>query len=602
MSKKKTNRKNNIDDIKNQLQNAKTELKNGTFFFTGKMSIFEFANKTNLNANEIVKNFFLAGKLYNINHILEEEEIAQLCIENNFEFSKETKIDGTNFLDEISFEDKPEDLIKRAPIITIMGHVDHGKTSLIDKIRNSNITKSESSGITQHTGAYQIVHKNQKITFIDTPGHEAFSAMRARGANVTDIVVLVVAADDGVMPQTVEAIKHCKNANVPIIVFVNKMDKPNKDLDKLKGKLAENGVVIEEYGGSVQTAYGSALKNEGIKELFDEILLLCEVLDLKANPKRFPIGTVIESRVDKRIGALTTIIVQNGTLYKGDFLLVGSQYSKIRTLSDENGNAMDSIEPGCPAVVTGFKIPPTAGSKFVGINDEKFAKRLASEKNYQEKINNLYSLSNSNNNSGGKKVINVIIKSDTNGTAEAIKNQLEYLENDEAKIKVISSNVGDITENDLMLAKASDSIIFTFNLKVLPTIRENLKVKKITLISHNVIYKIIEDCKLILDEHVTPIYEEKKIGQAHVIKIFTYSKLGTIAGSMQDTGVVRLGAKVKVYRKNKLIHEGFVQTLKRNLNEVKEVEKGKDFGTHLKDFNNIEVDDVLEFYEDVRVN
>ncbi|TNK98418.1 translation initiation factor IF-2, partial [Mycoplasmopsis pullorum] len=296
---KKQNRISNVEDVKKQLSNVKTELKDGVFTFTGKMTITDFAQKTKVNANEIIKKFFLKGKVYNLNYVLEEEEIAELCLDYGFDFNKEVNVDAGNFLDEVNFIDKESDLVKRAPIITVMGHVDHGKTTLIDKIRNSNVVATESSGITQHTGAYQVQHEKGKITFIDTPGHEAFTQMRARGAKVTDIVILVVAADDGVMPQTKEAIVHAQAANVPIIVFVNKMDKPNKDLDRLKGELAENNVIIDEYGGDTQIVYGSALKGEGLNDLFNAIILLSEILDLKANPNRYPIGTVIESKIDK---------------------------------------------------------------------------------------------------------------------------------------------------------------------------------------------------------------------------------------------------------------------------------------------------------------
>ncbi|QGZ97889.1 translation initiation factor IF-2 [Mycoplasma sp. NEAQ87857] len=598
MSKK--NRISNVDEIKQQLQTTKTELKDGIFIFTGKMSISDFASKTKLNANDIIKKFFLAGKMYNLNHILEEEEIAELCLENGFDFQKETNIDATNFLDEVNFEDKEEDLVKKTPVIAIMGHVDHGKTTLIDKIRNSNIVATESSGITQHTGAYQIEHKKNKITFLDTPGHEAFTKMRARGAKVTDIVILVVAADDGVMPQTKEAIQHSQAAGVPIIVFVNKMDKPNKDLDRIKGELAECNVIIEEYGGDTQIVYGSALKGQGLKDLFDAIMILADVLELKANPKRYPIGTVIESRVDKGVGAVSTIIVENGTLYKGDFLVAGSKCGRIRMLKDPQGNIIDKVTPGSPAIISGLNYAPNAGDKFVGFNDEKFAKKLAQEKYNQDKLNSI--TQNTTTNTDGKKVINIIIKSDVAGTAEAIKHQIDGLENDDAMIKVISASAGNVSDSDLLLAQASNATIFTFNIKVLPAIKQNATNQGIDIVSHSVIYKIIDDCQLLLEGEKAPIYEEQKIGEAHIVKVFYYSKVGKIAGCLMDSGVVREKSKVKVYRKGKLVHEGRIDSLKRELNDAKEVVKGKDFGTHIKNFNNIEEDDVLEFFEDVRIN
>ncbi|WP_416321829.1 translation initiation factor IF-2 [Mycoplasmopsis felis] len=599
---KKNYRISNVQEIKEQLQTTKTEVKNGVFIFTSKMSIADFSKSTNISANDIIKKFFLLGKMYNVNHILSEEEIAELCIENGLDFQKETNVDGSNFLDEVNFEDKPEDLITRNPIIAVMGHVDHGKTTLIDKIRKSNIVASESSGITQHTGAYEIAHKKSHITFLDTPGHEAFTKMRARGAKVTDIIILVVAADDGVMPQTKEAIQHAKAANVPIIVFVNKMDKPNKDLDRLKGELAENEVVISEYGGDVQIVYGSAINGEGLTELFDEITLLAEVMDLKANPKRYPIGTVIESRIDKGAGAVSTIVIENGTLYKGDFIVAGSRYGRIRSLTDSQGNPLEKVLPGQPGIITGLNYAPDAGDKFIGFSDEKFAKKLANEKAFADKMNLLHDKSVAMQNTDGKKVINVIIKSDVHGTSEAIKGQINSMENEEAIVKVIAASAGYVNGNDLLLAQASNAIIFVFNLKTPSNMKQNAAAQNISLIEHNVIYKIIEDCQTLLDGQKAPVYEERKIGEAHILKVFFYSKVGKIAGCLQDSGVVKEKCKVKVYRKSKLIHEGVLESLKRELNDAKEVVKGKDFGTHIKNFNDIELDDVLEFYEDVRIN
>ncbi|MHA0272899.1 translation initiation factor IF-2 [Mycoplasma sp. 48589B] len=599
---KKNNRISNINEIKEQLSNTKTELKDGVFIFTEKMTISDFAEKIKVSANEIIKKMFMQGKMCNVNTILDEEQIAEICLDYGYDFQKETNIDGSNFLDEVNFTDNEQDLVRRSPIITVMGHVDHGKTTLIDKIRHSNVVATESSGITQHTGAYQIDYKGNKITFLDTPGHEAFTQMRARGAKVTDIVILVVAADDGVMPQTKEAIEHSKAAGVPMIVFVNKMDKPNKDLDRIKGELAENDVLIEEYGGDTQIVYGSAMKGEGLNELFDAIMLLSEILDLKANPNRYPIGTVIESRIDKGIGSVSTIIVENGTLFKGDFLVAGSRYGRVRMIFDSNGNAIEKVTPGAPGIISGLNYVPDAGDRFIGFNDEKFAKKLAQEKANADKMDLLYSQSNVEENIDGKKVINVIVKSDVYGTSQAIKDQINLLENEEAIIKVISAGAGNVNETDLLLAKASNATIFCFNLKVSPNIKQNAASAGVSLIVHNVIYKIIEDCEKMLDGEKAPVYEERKIGEAHIIKVFFYSKVGKIAGCMCDSGVVKQNCKVKVIRTGKVIYEGVIDSLKRDKNDTKEVVKGKDFGTHIKGFNDIVEDDILEFYEDVRVN
>ncbi|MHA3828531.1 translation initiation factor IF-2 [Mycoplasma sp. Z1473D] len=599
---KKNNRISNINEIKEQLSNTKTELKDGVFIFTEKMTISDFAEKIKVSANEIIKKMFMQGKMCNVNTILDEEQIAEICLDYGYDFQKETNIDGSNFLDEVNFTDNEQDLVRRSPIITVMGHVDHGKTTLIDKIRHSNVVATESSGITQHTGAYQIDYKGNKITFLDTPGHEAFTQMRARGAKVTDIVILVVAADDGVMPQTKEAIEHSKAAGVPMIVFVNKMDKPNKDLDRIKGELAENDVLIEEYGGDTQIVYGSAMKGEGLNELFDAIMLLSEILDLKANPNRYPIGTVIESLIDKGIGSVSTIIVENGTLFKGDFLVAGSRYGRVRMIFDSNGNAIEKVTPGAPGIISGLNYVPDAGDRFIGFNDEKFAKKLAQEKANADKMDLLYSQSNVEENIDGKKVINVIVKSDVYGTSQAIKDQINLLENEEAIIKVISAGAGNVNETDLLLAKASNATIFCFNLKVSPNIKQNAASAGVSLIVHNVIYKIIEDCEKMLDGEKAPVYEERKIGEAHIIKVFFYSKVGKIAGCMCDSGVVKQNCKVKVIRTGKVIYEGVIDSLKRDKNDTKEVVKGKDFGTHIKGFNDIVEDDILEFYEDVRVN
>lgn len=599
---KKLNRISNVEEVKKQMSAVKTELKDGVFIFTGKMSISDFAEKTKINTNDIIKRFFLKGKVYNLNYVLDEEEIAELCLEYGFDFNKETSVDAGNFLDEVEFKDKEKDLQKRAPIITVMGHVDHGKTTLIDKIRNSNIVATESSGITQHTGAYQIEYKKNKITFIDTPGHEAFTSMRARGAKITDIVVLVVAADDGVMPQTVEAIQHAKAVDVPIIVFVNKMDKPNKDLDRIKGELAENDVIIEEYGGDTMLVTGSALKGKGLDELFDAINTLAELLDLKANPNRYPIGVVIESRTDKGIGAVSTLIIENGTLIKGDFIVAGSRYGRVRLLTDTNGVEISKATPGMPVVVSGLNYIPMAGDKFVGFSDEKFAKKLAAEKNAIDKQNELYQRNQATLDSDGKKVLNVIVKSDVHGVAEAIKHKIDGLNNDEAVIKVVSWAAGTINNSDLLLAQASNATIFTFNNKPTAAQKQSAANLGVTISSHDVIYKIIESCEKMLEGEKAPVYEEKKVGEAHIIKVFFYSKVGNIAGAMMDEGVVRANSKIKVYRTGKLIHEGSIDSLKRELNDAKEVVKGKDFGCHIKNFNDIQEDDVLMFFEDVQVN
>lgn len=597
----KRNQTSNIEQVKSQMKEVITEVKNGVLIYSGKMTVGDLAKKLDLNANDLIKRFLMLGKMYSLNYVLNEEEIAEVCFDNGIDLKKEQEITASNFLNEVEFKDKASELVARPPVVTVMGHVDHGKTTLIDKMRRSNVQATEASGITQHTGAYQVVHKDKKITFIDTPGHESFTQMRSRGAKITDIVVLVVAADDGVMPQTKEAIQHSQAADVPIIVFINKMDKPTKDLERIKAELSAENVIVEEYGGDTQVVLGSALQGKGIKELFEKILFLAEVLELKANRRRYPIGTVIESKLDKGLGPVTTLIVENGTLYKSDFIVAGSKYGRVRALMDAQYNKLKHAHPGTPVLVTGLNYLPLAGDRFVGFKDEKFAKKLANEKDFQDKQAELYDRTQDIE-VDGKKIINVIIKSDAQGTAEAIKSTIDRRSNENAIIKVIASAGGQITNADLLLAQASQAHIFCFNTKPDPSTKQGAKNMGIKIYVHNVIYKIVDDIDAILLGHETPQYEEVKVGTAHVIKTFTYSKVGTIAGCMMDEGVVHNNSKVKIIRKNKVIHIGYNDTLRRGLNDAKEVTKGKDFGLHVKGFNNILADDTLEFWEDVKVN
>lgn len=598
----KNNRIDNSKEVKEQLFEVKTEVKNGIFVFTNKMSIVDFAQNIGKNANEIVKKFFLNGKLYQINHVLEEEEIAELCFDFGLDFKKETNVDAGNFLNNVIFNDSEKELSRRAPIVTVMGHVDHGKTTLIDKMRNANVAATENYGITQHTGAYQVEYKGKKITFLDTPGHEAFSEMRSRGAKLTDIVVLVVAADDGVMPQTKEAIKHAQNANVPIIVFVNKMDKKTIDLDRLKGELAENNVLIEEYGGDVQVVYGSAINKKGINELFEAINLLAELLNLKANKNRYPIGIVVESKIDKGIGSVSTVIVENGTLCKGDYIVAGSAFGRVRTITDHMGKNIEKAYPGTPAVISGLNSSPLAGDRFIGFEDEKFAKKIAQEKATIDKKERLLEATQTINLAPNQKEINVIVRSDTQGTAEAIKHELEKMQSEEFYVNVIGASAGQVTDNDILLAQASHSIIFGFNIKLTPTIKEAAKRAGVEIIVHNSIYQITEAMEMLLDGKKAPVYEERKIGSAHVIQIFNYSKVGKIAGCMMDEGMVKINSKVKVFKGKKMIFTGYIDSLKREKNDAKEVLKGKDFGCHLSHkFEGFDVDDVFEFFEDIKV-
>ena len=602
MDKKQNKRQSNVGNIKKHLATAETKLVNGVFVFHGPLTISDFSKKINVNAASILTIFFKKGVMKNINSSLNEEEIAELCLEFNLDFKKEDVVDAQNILDKLEIIDDPNDLVSRPPIVTIMGHVDHGKTTLIDQIRKSNVLDTEFGGITQHTGAYQVKFKDRRITFLDTPGHEAFTEMRSRGAKVTDIVIIVVAADDGVKPQTIEAIDHAKAANVPIIVFVNKIDKPNVDLEKVKSQLSEHNIVCEEWGGDIQFVYGSAIKNKNIDQLLEAIFLQADLLDLKANLNRDPIGTIIESKLDRGKGVVSTVIVQNGTLYPRDFIVAGGQYGNIRSLTTVEGKPLDKAFPGMPCIITGLNKNPLAGDKFIVLSDEKFAKKMAEEKQYLDKQKEL-SEKNSIIVKDGIKTINIIIKTDVQGTAEAIKNSISKIKNDEVIINVIRSGAGEINKADIILAEASNARIYAFNNESLNSdVKKMAESKNVKIIKHNIIYKIIEELSLLIKTLKEPVYEEKLIGEAIVIQLFYYSKVGTIAGCKQIQGICKEFSKVEVYRKNKMIFKGTINSLKREKNDVKIVEKGFDFGTHIKDFDKIEVDDELKFYEDVIKN
>lgn len=602
MSKIKSKRIWNDDEIKNQLVDIKVELKDGVFIFTGPMSVNEFAKRINKSTNEILTNLFKKGIMYTLNSILSEEEIAEICFEYGFDFQKEIELNESNFMDHFEINDDQKDLVPRPPIITIMGHVDHGKTTLIDKIRKSNITSTEAGGITQHTGAYQVNHKKRLITFLDTPGHEAFTAMRLNGAKVTDIVILVVAADDGVMPQTVEAIDHAKAAKVPIIVFINKMDKPNADPEKVKGDLSKHDILAEDWGGDTTFIYGSALTGQGIEDLFEAIILQADILNLRANKNRSPIGTVIEANILTGKGTIATLMITNGTIYKRDFIVAGSNFGRIKTLLSIEGKEIESAGPGTPVIITGLNYLPKSGDKFLGFEDEKFAKKLANKKAFSDKQNELINKNINLNNTGDKKVVNLIIKSDVQGTAEAIKYSLSKLSNKDVIINIVRYSSGSITNSDILLAKASNAIIFAFNLKVDASIRNQAAQEKIIIKTSSIIYEIIEEVENIIKSYGEPEYEEIKVGEAVIQKIFFYSKVGNIAGCLTTSGVIKINTKMKLIRNNKVIHEGILETLQHGKDTIKKIEKGKEFGTHIKDFNDIKEGDIIETYENVLIN
>ncbi|AHH45159.1 translation initiation factor IF-2 [Mesomycoplasma bovoculi] len=598
---KKEHRKSNIEQIKSQLNPVKVEVQDGVFVFSGPMSIADLATKINKSVNDIITLFFKQGKMYNLNYIVNEEEIAEVCVEFGLDFEQKKEVNASNFMEEISIVDDNSELENRPPIITVMGHVDHGKTSLLDYIRKSNVAGGEFGGITQHTGAYQVNVDGNWINFIDTPGHEAFTQMRARGAKVTDIVVLVVAADDGVMPQTKEAIHHAQAANVPIIVFVNKMDKPNKDLERIKNELSTLDVVTEEWGGSNIFVYGSALTGQGIEDLFKAILLQAEVLELKANKNRYPIGTVLEAKLHHGKGAIATLMVQNGTLKIRDFIVAGHQYGRIRSLENTVGQPIEFALPGTPVVVSGLNYVPQAGDRFFGFHEEKFAKQLAEEKKSIQKSQLFKQKTSTNNVDEKDKVINLIIKADAQGVVEAIDNAVSKLSSKYVQVNILHSGVGAITTADILLAQTSESIIYVFNLPVNNQIKTQAKQAKIQIREHTIIYKIIDEIKEMVKQLRTIKYEEVLSGTAKIIKKFWFSKVGSIAGCTVLDGKIVSESKIELYRNGKLIHKGRLETLQRDKNNVKEVSVGNEFGTHIVKFNDIEVDDIIKAYQDVEV-
>ncbi|MCP4336310.1 MAG: translation initiation factor IF-2 [Mycoplasma sp.] len=596
----KDKRKTNIKDVKTQMKEVKTELKDGIFVYTGPMTISEFSLAINIPATNIVKSFFMKGKILNLNSTLDEEQIAELCIEHEFDFQKESQINASNFMEELSIQDDKIELVKKAPIVTIMGHVDHGKTTLIDKIRNANVALGEAGGITQHTGAYQINYNNNKITFLDTPGHEAFTAMRSRGAKITDIVIIVVAADDGVMPQTKEAIDHAKAAKVPIIIFVNKMDKPGANAEKVKADLSSLEIIADDWGGDYQFIYGSGLTGEGIDKLFDSINAEAEMLQLEANPSRLGLGVIIESHLDHGKGAVATIIVENGTIIIRDFIVAGSHYGRIRSMTDTNGKKIDSAGPGTPVVITGLNYVPVAGERFIGFKDEKFAKQLANKKKFTDKQKELNN-KNSIQIKEGIKILNIIIKGDTQGTSEAVKHALLKIKNEEAEINILRASAGAVTKSDVLLAQASNAIIYTFNIRPTGSVKQFAEQEKVVIKPHTIIYKILEELEEIILGMKAPKLEEKVIGEAKIIKVIFSSKVGNIAGSIVTQGIIESGTKMRLIRDGRVIHEGILDSLQRGPDQTKKVELGKEFGTCIKKYNDIKIDDIIETYKDIEV-
>ncbi|MCV3743330.1 translation initiation factor IF-2 [Ureaplasma sp. ES3154-GEN] len=588
-------------DLKKQIKQVDVGVFDGTFVFTSPLTIQELAPKLNKSTNEIIMHYFKKGIVYNLNSVLDENAIGELCLEYDLDFKIEKNISTENVLENINFNDDEKDLEKRPPIVTIMGHVDHGKTTLLDTIRKSAVVEGEAGGITQHIGAYQVMKNNQLITFIDTPGHEAFTEMRARGANLTDIVILVVAADDGIKMQTEEAIDHAQAAGVPIIVFVNKMDKIGADPEKVISQLSSKDIVVEDFGGDVVCIKGSALRNEGINELLDAINVIAELNEYKANPNRLAYGTVIEANLDKGFGPVATLLVQNGSLTKGDYLVVGGTYGKIRNMFDENNNEIAQALPSKPVKISGLDEVPTAGDKFLSLKDEKEARDVAysikQKKIRLERAENTQTDSvREKIKSGELKNINLIVKADVQGSLEAIRGMLDKIEMDGVTTTLIRAAIGGITESDIRLAQTSQALIIGFNVRANRTMKEIADDAHVDIYSYEIIYKFKEDLLNWMKGELDPIKVEEVIGEAKVLQTWKHSQIGTICGVVVLSGKMKRNALARVIRDDIVIYTSKINSLQHKKDHVSEMGAGKECGLTILNFNDVKENDIIEAY------
>ena len=590
---------------KEKLQSNAPAHNDNVILYKENMTISDLASSIQVNASEIIKKLFSLGLMVNINSSISFDNAEIIVSDYGKELKREQTANVANF-EEFEVHDKEEDLVSRPPVVTIMGHVDHGKTTLLDAIRKTNVASGEAGGITQAISAYQVKYDDKLITFIDTPGHAAFTEMRARGASITDIVIIIVAADDGVMPQTREAIDHAKAASVPIIVAINKIDKPGANPDKVMTEMADAGLMPEEWGGDIIFTKLSALTGEGIGDLLENILLIADVNNYRANPNRYAMGSVVESKLDKHVGPIVTVLVQNGTLRLGDPIVVGTSFGKIRTLKNDKGEEITKALPSQPVSITGLNDVPSAGDRFMTFATEKEAKSIAAERKEQVRVrdskNKRVSLDDLFAKIGeGLKEINVIIKADVNGSAEAVKNSLQKIEVEGVKINVIRSTVGSITESDIVLAKASSAIIIGFNVRPSKNISDKAKEEGVEIRFYNIIYKAVEEMEAAMKGMLDPEFEEKILGSAEIRQIFKFSKVGNIAGCSVSEGVIKRDAKARVIRDGVVIYDGKIGSLQREKNVAVEVKKGYECGITVDGFNDIKVGDIIEAYEMVEV-
>ena len=581
-----------------------TEEENVILYHDG-MTVADLARELEINGAEIIAKLMTSGLMLSLNQNIDYENAEIIALEYNKTLKKDSTRDLANF-EEYEVIDDEKDLVKRPPVVTIMGHVDHGKTTLLDFIRNSHVVSGEFGGITQHIGAYQVMKNGEKITFIDTPGHAAFTEMRARGASVTDIVIIIVSADDGVMPQTKEAVDHALSAKVPIIVAVNKIDKPDANPERIRTEMAEINITPEEWGGNVPFVNISAKSGEGVDLLLETISTIAEMNELKANPKRYAMGSVIESKIDKNIGGIASILIQNGTLRIGDPIVVGHYFGKVRTMKNDLGEQVVEAGPSTPVEITGLSGNPSAGDKFMAFETESQAKDIAAKreaaakenKNKKEivSLDDLFAHINA-----GNKEINVVLKADVRGSEEAVKNALEKIAIEDVKVNVIRSGIGTITESDIVLANASNAIVIGFNVSPSAMTKEIAKEYSVEIRLYTIIYKLVEEMELAMKGMLDPEFEEKILGNAEVRQLFKFSKVGTIAGSYVTEGVIKNGALARIIRDGVIIYDGKISSVQRGKDAAKEVKKGYECGITLADFNDIKEKDVIEAYEMVEI-
>jgi len=608
--KDETSRQSNISFNKNKKNQPKEKVNGGVLVYSKPLTVSELAESIGLTPSDIIKYLFLGGKMVTINTTLDDELIGEVCLNFGYDFRKEEVVDDVNF-DQLKIVDDEKDLVERPPVVTIMGHVDHGKTTLLDNIRKSHVAEGEVGGITQKIGAYQVEVHGKKITFLDTPGHEAFSAMRARGSQVTDIVIIVVAADDGVMPQTREAIDHAKAANVPIIVAINKIDKPGADPERVKMALTDLGLMPDEWGGSTIYKEISAKFNKGIDDLLETVLVLAELQEYKANPNRYAFGTVIEAQLDKGRGPVASLLVQSGTLKVGDNIVVGTFYGRVRQMKDDLGHLIKSAGPSTPVEITGISDVPAAGDRFIGFDSERQARAVAEERTMRKiekerhgdsamTLEDIYARVES----GDVQTINVIIKADVQGSAEAVKGALEKIDVDGIKINVIRNQAGAITESDVILASASHAILFGFNVRPDAVVRKKAEDEKVEIRLYRIIYALVEDMEKAMKGMLKPEFKEVVTGQAEVRQLFKVSKVGTIAGAYVTSGSIKADSGIRLIRDGIVVYEGKLASLKRYQSDVKEVTNGYECGLMIEGYNDLKEQDIVEGYimEEIKRN